>query len=161
MHYAYDDSYPQAPVLRLRETVGEWEVTLTCYPGTPKAGERSEIHVYVTKLNGHRRPWGLPVGMTVFQLDMMGGKTPILGPTSAVAQQNLYKFFPRYPAVGHYEVVLELRHPAGLDTLRFPMVVGEPGNPWLTLGTFVGSLALLVIVVRAINIKRSRKGATR
>lgn len=156
-HYAYDESYPQAPVMRLREVVGEWEVMLTCYPGTPKPGERSEIHVYVTQRHRMRRPYGQPLALAVYRQTMMGGKDAIYGPTTVEPQQNLYKFFPRYAETGHYEVLLELARADAVDTLRFPMVVGEPGNPWVTTVGFVGGLAFLVIVVRAIKIKRQRR----
>lgn len=156
-HYAYDESYPQAPVLRLRESVGGWDVTLTCYPGTPAPGERSEIHVYVAAAQRHRRPFERTVELVVYQLGLLGGRTAIHGPVTGVAAQHLFKFFPRYPVVGHYEVVLRLHHADRIDTLAFPMVVGEPGNPWLTLGLFAGGLGSFVVVVRAIAIKRARR----
>lgn len=156
-HYAYDESYPQAPVMRLRERVGDWEVMLTCYPGTPRPGERSEIHVYVTQRHRMRRPYGQPLALSVLRQTMLGGKAPIYGPNTVAPQQNLYKFFPRYADAGHYEVLLEMKRADGYDTLRFPMVVGEPGNPWVTTVGFVGGLAFLLIVVRAIKIKRDRR----
>ena len=35
-HYSYDENYPQAPVLKLVEIVGDWKIQLTGYPGQPK-----------------------------------------------------------------------------------------------------------------------------
>jgi ferredoxin len=156
-HYAYDDSYPQAPVLRLVEDVGPWEVQLTCYPGKPQPGARSEVHVYAVEKMRHRRPFPHPMALTVFAIDMWGGRTAIHGPATGARQQNLYKFFPTYPAAGNYEILLEMHDPQTHSTMRFPMAVGEPGNPWIPVGAFAGSLGSLWIVVRAIRIKRARR----
>jgi len=43
-----------------------------------------------------------------------------------------------------------------VSTLRFPMVVGEPGSPWTAVGLFAACLASFLVLIRAVRIKRRR-----
>ena len=153
-HYAYDDSYPQAPVLKLKQSVGEWDFQLTGYPGNPQPGERSQVHVYMT-----RRSDGLlfqgPLGIRVWQQRMLGPREAV-HEGSEMPLENVFKFFFSYPEEGNYEVQLSYEDGVGTSTLTLPMVVGNPGSPLATLGTFAGGIFLLVLVVRAVRIKRAR-----
>ncbi|MBI2790124.1 MAG: 4Fe-4S binding protein [Elusimicrobia bacterium] len=154
-HYAYDKSYPQAPVLRLRDKIGPYQVTLTAYPGSPKPGEKSEIHVYVTDpaLNA---PYEKPVLLEAYRLKVFGFQEKIADAGEGLVDMGLHKFQVFYPAVANYEVVLVLPELDGRSTLRFPIVVGEPSSPWRDLALFGGSFLALLVVVRAVKIKRAR-----
>jgi len=155
-HYAYDDSYPQKPVLKLREQVGDWELQLTSYPGNPVPGERTVIHAYV-RAERTKAVYRLPVTLEVFLQPAFGSRERVFGPEASSGDENMFKYQPVYPAVGNYEVVLSFQDGAVVSTMRFPMVVGEPGSPWTGLLFYAGGFAVFVIVVRAIRIKRARR----
>ncbi len=154
-HYAYDKAYPQAPVLRLRDKIGPYDVTLTAYPGSPKPGEKSEIHVYVTDpaLNA---PYEKPVLLEAYRVKAFGFQEKIADAGEGLVDMGLHKFQVFYPAVANYEVVLVLPGLDGTSTLRFPLVVGEPGSPWRDVSLFGGGLLGLIVVVRAVKIKKAR-----
>ncbi len=155
-HYAYDENYPQAPVLKLVEDIGDWEFQLTCYPGTPVAGQRSEIHVYACDRVTRRLHPG-PLTLRIGETRAVGDQIPVYGPASARPEGNLFKFFPTYPEDGNYELTIAFPDAAGESTLRFPIVVGDPGSPWMVAGGFAGGLALFVVLIRAIRIKVGRR----
>ena len=155
-HYAYDENYPQAPVLKLLETVGEWEFQLTSYPGNPEPGERTQINLYiVSRTDGV--PYRLPVTLTIREQGIFGGNDLVFGPDTKRLDENVFKFYPVYPAEGNYEVVLSFQDGAVVSTLRFPMVVGHPGSPWTPLLAFGGGLALFLVAIRAARIKMARR----
>ena len=155
-HYDYDESYPQAPVLKLVENLGDWEVQLTGYPGNPAPGVRTQVNVYVAKKET-RALYEQPVTLTVYRQPVLGQKKVVYGPDETALQENVYKFYPTYPSVGNYEVKLEFAVGQTGSTLRFPMVVGEPGSPWIVVCWFTGSIACFLIVIRAVRIKRDRR----
>lgn len=155
-HYAYDESFPQAPVLKLRERLGPYEAVLTAYPGNPKPGERSEIHVYIVDPAANA-PYEKAVLLEAYRLRAFGAREPVDEPREGLRDLALYKFHLVYPAEANYELVLRLPELDGGSTLRFPLVVGEPGSPWAPLAAFVGALAALLIGVRAFRIKRARR----
>lgn len=159
-HYAYDKSFPQAPVLRLRDKIGPYEVTLTAYPGNPKPGEKSELHVYVTD-PATNTPYEKPVMLEAYQLKIFGFQEKISDAHEGLVDMGLHKFHVVYPDVANYEVVLVLPGLDGTSTLRFPMVVGEPGSPWRDLGVFGGGFVMLAVIVRAVKIKRARAARAR
>jgi ferredoxin-type protein NapH len=157
-HYAYDSSYPQAPVLRLRDKIGPYEVTLTAYPGSPKPGEKSEIHVYVTDPAANAA-YEKPVHLEAYRLKVFGFQEKIADAGEGLVDMGLHKFQVFYPAVANYEVVLVLPELDGRSTLRFPIVVGEPSSPWRDVAVFGGGIVALLVVVRAVKIKRARAAA--
>lgn len=154
-HYAYDNSFPQAPVLKLKDKIGPFEVTLTGYPGNPRPGEKTELHVYVTD-PATNMPYDKPVLLEARRLYPMGLSEKIQEPQESLKDMALHKFHVVYPAEANYEVVLILPGLDGTSTLRFPLVVGEPGSPWRDVGLFGGGMLGLLVVVRAIRIKRAR-----
>ncbi len=156
-HYSYDENYPQAPVLKLVDTVGDWQLQLTGYPGNPVPGEPTELHVYVVR-ELDRAVYDLPVSVTIRQQHLGGSRETIFGPADARRSENVFKFYPTYPEEGHYEVTIGFEDGAeGISTLTFPLVVGEPGSPWVPVALFGGGLVLLLLVVRAIKIKQARR----
>lgn len=154
-HYAYDEDYPQAPVLKLTEQVGSWDFQLTGYPGNPEPGNRTEMHVYVVDTQTRALYRG-DLRLDVRRSAMVGNGDLIFGPEIAVLSENLFKLYPTYPDEGNYVITLEFQDGDIVSTLQFPMVVGEPGSPWTTLLIFGGGIGLLLIVVRAARIKRAR-----
>ncbi|MBI4424538.1 MAG: 4Fe-4S binding protein [Elusimicrobia bacterium] len=157
-HYAYDDSFPQAPVLKLRERVGPWEAQLTGYPGNPRPGERSEVRAYLGDPRT-REAYGGQVLLEAHRIRAFGFRESILQAREGIRDGGLHRFHVTYPEVGNYELVVLLPGLDGDSTLRFPMVVGEPGSPWRTAAAFGGGLGLFVVVIRALRIKRDRRRA--
>ncbi|MHC4924813.1 MAG: 4Fe-4S binding protein [Planctomycetota bacterium] len=155
-HYAYDESYPQAPVLKLLEFVGSWEVQMTGYPGNPVPGERSQLHAYMVHKE-RRALYGRPVTLSVHRQEMLGGRTLVHGPSTTDLNENVYKWFLSYPDEGNYEVTLAFADGNATSTLRFPLVVGDPGSPWVTLAWFAGFGGFFLLSVRAVRIKRARR----
>jgi ferredoxin-type protein NapH len=153
-HYAYDENYPQAPVLKLKEQVGPWEVQLTGYPGNPQPGERSQVHAYLVD-EDTRALYRKPVTIYV-RRQWLTGQELIHGPVSTELEENVFKFYFTYPEEGQYEIMLAFHDGEAISTLRFPMVVGDPGSPWATVGWFGGGLLLFVLVIRAVRIKMAR-----
>ncbi|MDP3542230.1 MAG: 4Fe-4S binding protein [Elusimicrobiota bacterium] len=154
-HYAYDESFPQAPVLRLREKLGPYEVILTGYPGNPKPGEKSELHVYVND-PATNTPYEQQVLLEAYRMKPFGFQEKIADAREGLVEMGLHKFHVVYPTVANYEVVLVLPELDGSSTLRFPLVVGEPGSPWRDVALFGGGFLALLVVVRAVKIKRAR-----
>ena len=156
-HYTYDKNYPQAPVLRLREKIGRLEVQLTGFPGRPQPGQRMRITVYITEPHCAQVTYQEPVAMTVRRVTMWGGREAVYGPIRESLERGLYAFNPVFPDEGNYDVVLELPVEGIPSSLTFAMVVGEPGSPWSVLAGYGGGLAALLIVLRAVRIKRARR----
>jgi Pyruvate/2-oxoacid:ferredoxin oxidoreductase delta subunit len=155
-HYSYDENYPQAPVLKLVETVGSLELQLTSFPGNPQPGDRTEIHVYVVTSTS-RRLYTQPLTATIYRVGLLGREEVFRKKTTLL--ENVFKFYPTFVDEGNYEVTLSFADETGTSTLTFPMVVGEPGSPWATLGTYLGGLLFFLLVVRSIRIKRVRRQA--
>ncbi len=155
-HYSYDESYPQAPVLKLVEQVGNYEIQLTSYPGNPEPGVRTQLNIYVLEAK-NKLPLDKPVKLSVFQQPAMGPKKIIYGPEETSLNENVFKFYPTYSEEGNYEVLIEFDDGGRASSLRSPMVVGEPGSPWRAVLWFGGGLGLFVVVVRAVKIKRARR----
>lgn len=153
-HYSYDENYPQAPVLKLVETVGNWEFQLTSFPGNPKPGDRTELHVYVIQETS-RKVYDKPLALTIHRVGALGREQ--IYTKESTLLENVYKFYPTYKEEGNYELTLSFADETGTSTLTFPMVVGEPGSPWVALGGYMSGLLLFVLVIRAIRIKRRRR----
>ncbi len=154
-HYAYEESYPQVPVLKLSERLNDWQIDLTGYPGKPKPGERSQLYVYIKDMVNHHL-YDKPLTIVICKKTMLGNKL-VYGPVSQTIDENVFKFYLKYPSDGNYEVTLSVEAVQGISTVTFPIVIGKPGSPWRTLIAFMISILSLVLVIRAIRIKRARK----
>lgn len=159
-HYAYDKEWPQAPVLKLVETVGEWEIQLTGYPGRPKPGVRADVTVYAAE-KGTGRVYEGEMRLEAAEVRALAGPRTFYGPEPSRRNGTLNKFSVTYPADGNYELTLHLTAGGVPSTLRFPLVVGDPPSPWRDLGLGAGGFGLFLIVVRAARIKRARREAAR
>jgi len=154
-HYAYDEEYPQAPVMKLRQDIGPWEIQLTQYPGKPVPGERAQVHVYMVDAQT-RRLYDGDVTVVVEEIRMTGSREIVYGPTTSNIDENVFKFFFTYPEEGNYEITIGFTDSEGPSTLAWPVAIGDPGSPWSALILFFGGGGLFVLVIRAIRIKRAR-----
>ncbi len=158
-HYAYDEQYPQTPVLTYRVNAGPHEVKMTGYPGIPCPGERCTYHVYIKNL-GSGELFDSRVTMSVMRDRLFGSDRVIYGPVEASLEQAVYKFFPEFEDEANYTVRIEYEAEGAPWIIDLPVVVGEPGSPWaVAIGSFSG-LVLFLVVIRAIRIKMRRRQAS-
>ncbi len=154
-HYAYEDQYPQTPVLTYLVQRDDFEVKMTGYPGVPQPGEPSSLHVYIKRISTVR-PFPGGVTMTITRDRMIGEDPVIYGPVRAKLEDSVYKFFPRFDDEANYNVRIEFSGDSTPWTIELPMVAGDPGSPvTVVAGIAVGVLVFLV-VIRAIRIKMRR-----
>ena len=155
-HYAYDEDYPQAPVLTYRAEARGYEVKVTGYPGVLEPGDRSTIHVYIRDLRVDAL-LDTTVRLTVRRDALFGADPIIYGPMDAQLDEAVYKFHPRFELEANYLASVEFATAEEPWTVDVPLVVGEPGSPWTVLGTAGGALILFLVVVRAVRVKRRRR----
>ena len=158
-HYAYDEEYPQTPVLTYRVEAGRYEIRMTGYPGELEPGDQCSLHVYVRSVDtGELFDGDMMVTVT---RDTLFGTDPIVyGPVTGGLEESVYKFYPRFETVDHFTARIEFYEDGTPWILEIPMVVGEPGSPKTVLVGSIGALIAFLIVVRAIRIKRRRRGVT-
>ena len=154
-HYAYDEEYPQTPILTYGAELGAYKVNMTCYPGKPKPGDNTSLHFYIKHLQTGQA-FDDSVTLTVFKDNLIGEDPVVYGPVEAQLEEAMFKFFPRFEEEANYTVRLEYYADGAPWILDLPMVSGEPGSPWTVIGGFVGILLVFFIVIRAIRIKRAR-----
>ncbi len=156
-HYAYEEDYPQAPVLTYRVNAGPYEVKMTGYPGMPSPGEPCALHVYIRDRRVDR-PYDGEVTLTVLRDRLIGEDPIVYGPVSARLDERIYKFYPRFDREANYTVRIAFSGDTGPWTLDLPMVVGEPGSPWVVLGAVAFGVLCFLLVIRAVRIKLKRRG---
>lgn len=159
-HYAYEDSYPQAPVIKYSVEAGPYVVELTGYPGRPVPGERAKMHAYLRSRDGTGGPYQGPVCVRVVEGAHHGEDSSgvnIYGPETLLPEDVFYVFCPTYPDDGIYTVKLAFEAEGQPFTISFPMTVGEPESAWVPVAWGGAALFFLLIVVRAIAIKRQRR----
>ncbi len=157
-HYAYDERYPQAPVIKYAVEAGPYIVELTGYPGNPIPGERAEMHAYL-KPKSTGAPYTEPLRVRIVEgthtsEDLSG--VNIFGPEMLEAEGNLFIFHATYPDDGIYTVKLHFEAEGQPVTISFPLTVGQPKSAWAPLVWTAGFMAVVVVVIRAIAIKRRR-----
>lgn len=155
-HYAYDEDYPQAPVLTYLVNAGPHEVRMTGYPGKPVPGELCSLHVYINRID-NGEPFAGQVTLTAMKDNLIGEDTVVYGPVAAEIDQSVFKFYPRFETEANFVVRIEFEAEGEPWTIDLPMVAGEPGSPWIVLSGVVGALAAFLIVIRAIRIKMKRR----
>lgn len=155
-HYAYDEDYPQTPVLTYIVEAGSLKIEMTGYPGKPEPGERCSLHVYVR----HADDGSLfddVVTLTVMR-DHFFGKDPVIyGPIEARLEESVYKFFPIFDEEANYLARIELENKGESWTIDLPMVAGDPGSPWVVLGSVAAGVTVFLVVIRALRIKMRRR----
>lgn len=159
-HYAYEDSYPQAPVIKYSVEAGPYVVELTGYPGRPVPGERAKMHAYLRSRDGTGGPFQGPVRVRVVEGAHHGEDASgvnIYGPETLLPENVFYVFCPTYPDDGIYTVKLAFEAEGQPFTISFPITVGEPKSAWVPVAWGGGVLLFLLVVVRAVAIKRQRR----
>ncbi len=158
-HYAYDEEYPQTPILTYRVEAGAYEVSMTGYPGVPKPGERCDLHVDLKHMRAGT-PFPGKVTMTVFEDRLFGEDPVVYGPIETDADLSLFRFHPIFEAEANYLIRVEYHAEGAPWILDLPMAVGTPGSPWVVLASVLGGMALFAVVIRALRIKRARRRQT-
>lgn len=159
-HYAYDESYPQAPVITYAVQAGPYVIKVTGYPGKPAPGELAQVHAYVVRGDDPAAIYSGPIEARL-ERDGLGGASVVWGPSATRFEDNLHKLAPRFGPEGHYRLRLELDLEGQPYEIDFPMVVGEPRGATAILLGWGGALALFVVVVRAARIKLERRRSLR
>ena len=157
-HYAYDESYPQAPVITYAVEAGPYTIKVTGYPGKPGPGELAQIHAYVVRTADASAIYDGPIEARL-ERDGLFGPTVIWGPTSTRFEENLHKLAPQFGDEGHYRIRLEMQLEGQPYEVDFPMVVGEPASPTTTLLVWGAGVIALFVCVRAAKIKLERQRA--
>ncbi len=154
-HYAYDESYPQAPVITYKVVAGPYVLNLTGYPGKPVPEELCQMHVYVRREANEGDVFAGPIQVEIHREKLLGEEL-VYGPAETRFEENLHKFSPVYGEEGRYRVRLEMELEGEPYEIDFPMIVGDPPNPWGPIIGWFSAAALLLVVVRAIKIKIRR-----
>lgn len=157
-HYAYDESYPQAPVITYAVEAGPYLVKVTGYPGKPAPGELAQVHAYVTRRDDPSAVYAGPIAARL-ERDGLLGTSVVWGPSATRFEDNLHKLSPRFGDEGRYRLRLELDLEGQPYEIDFPLFVGDPTGATATLLGWGGSLLLLVVLVRAARIKLERRRA--
>jgi hypothetical protein len=155
-HYAYDEEYPQAPILTYSAQQGAYDVNMTCFPGKPQPGDNTSLHYYI-KHRETGNAFSDPVTLTVFQDRLVGDDPIVYGPIEGELEEAMFKFFPKFDEEANYTVRLEYEADGAPWILDLPIVAGEPGSPWKVVGGIALGAGIFLIVIRAIRIKRKRR----
>ncbi len=155
-HYAYDESYPQAPVITYSVEAGPYVVKVTGYPGKPAPHELSQVNAYIVRSDDASAIYSGAIEARL-ERDGLLGPTVVWGPTATRFESNLHKLSPQFGDEGRYRLRLEMQLDGQPYEIDFPLVVGEPTSPTITLLTWVGALAFFVVLVRAARIKLDRR----
>ncbi len=155
-HYAYDERYPQTPILEYRVEMGPHEIKMTGYPGKPEPMQPCSINVYIRRLD-NGEPFDDVVTLTVMRDRMIGQDPVVYGPVEARLEEAVYKLYPQFETEANYLIRIAFDAEGAPWIIDLPMVVGNPGSPWALLGGIGGGLAVFLVVLRAIRIKRKRR----
>lgn len=155
-HYAYDEAYPQTPVLTYRVDVGSYELKMTGNPGKPRPGQRCSLHIYIRDPKSGA-VFDDVVTLSVFRDRLVGEDPLIYGPIEGRLEEAMYKFFPTFDQEANYRVRIEFEADGEPWIIDLPMVAGEPGSPWAVLGSIAAGVFVFLIVVRATRIKIKRR----
>jgi len=155
-HYAYDESYPQAPVITYAVEAGPYTVKLTGYPGKPAPGEPAEIHAYITRTDDPAAIYSGPIEARLERDGWLGSEV-VWGPGPARFEENLHKVSPRFGDEGRYRLRMELLLDGQPYEIDFPLVVGDAAGGSSALLGWGAAVALLVVLVRAARIKLERR----
>ena len=158
-HYAYDEEYPQTPVLTYSVNAEGYMVKMTGYPGHPEPGERCSVHVYALSPE-LGAPFDGTVTMTV-RRDRAFGKDPVIyGPVEAEIEEAIFKFYPTYDAEARYLIDVTFDREGAPWTIRLPIEIGEPSSPWSVVFFGIGAALIGFVLLRAFLIKASRNAAS-
>lgn len=152
-HYAYTESYPQAPTFEELRRAGPFELRFTFFalPGTKNA----DLALYVKDTRGGK-PYAGEVTMSVYA----EGESPAQAHWVRAYRNknNIYKVGWVYETSGVYYV--RVRFAAGADAAdeTFRIQVGESGANYWVLGAVALGVAALIAVVAVLNRGKTREG---
>lgn len=155
-HYAYDEQYPQTPVLTYKVQAGRYQVRMTGYPGKPKPGESCALSVYITRVKD-KEPFQGQVTLTIKEDQVFGEDKVIYGPKEALWESGVYKWTPIFHNESNYVARIHFDADGAPWDIDLPMVAGQPGNPWTVILTVFGSVVAFLVITRAIRIKLARQ----
>ena len=153
-HYVTDSDYPE-PILTLAENVGPWRVQMIHAPGNPAPDQLAEIRFQVSNLSAGNE-LSQPVSVRIRRQQAFGSGVDIYGPQLVAPEAGFYELRMTYPETGNYLVSLTLPEGEKPNGLVLPIVIGQPGQPFVILASFIIGVAILMLVVRAIKIKQNR-----
>lgn len=159
-HYSYKENYPQAPTLEYPAQSGPYKIIMTCYPGKPIPGQAANLAIYI-KNSTNDEPFTDTVNLRVLQTFTFGNNRTVLESTMVQPFENLHKMSVTFPDDGEYVVELTMDVEGQQEVIPFLMVAGEPSATGSILVAVGGGLAVFIIVIRAIKIKRRRRTAAK
>ncbi|MEW6072628.1 MAG: hypothetical protein AB1726_08570 [Planctomycetota bacterium] len=157
-HYAYDEAYPQAPVITYSVAAGPYVVEVTGYPGRPRPGERAEVRAYVHRAADASDVFAGPISARI-EKDALLGPEVAWGPAPTRFDENLHKISPTFAEEGTYRIRLEMELEGQPYEIDFPIAVGDPGSPTAALLGWGAGIVMLLVAVRAARIKIGRARA--
>jgi len=155
-HYAYDEDYPQTPVLTSVVTAGAYEVKMTGYPGEIVPGEPVSFHVYIKNTDSGRVFDG-EATLTIRKKGLLSAGKVIYGPSTAELDERIYKFYPLFPEDASFLAELRFEDGHAQWVVDLPIVVGEAAAPWVPVGWSAAAATLLLFLLRAVAIKLRRR----
>lgn len=155
-HYAYDEAYPQAPVITYRVVAGPYEISVTGYPGRPAPGELTQFHAYVVRADDPTAVRSEPLDVRI-ERDGLFGPRVVWGPEETRFDENLHKCSPVFPEEGNYRIRYDLMLEGQPYEIDFPIAVGDPSHPFTLLAGWGGAFLALIVLVRAAKIKLDRR----
>ncbi len=157
-HYSYKENYPQVPTLEYPARSGPYEILMTCYPGKPKPGEAANLAIYIKdETNG--LPYNHPILVRVLQTFTFGRNRDVLPASAVPFYEQPHEVSVTFPDDGEYVVELTMEVEGKPEVIPFLMVAGEPSATLSVLVATGGGLALFLVMVRAVRIKRRRRAA--
>jgi ferredoxin-type protein NapH len=154
-HYSYKENYPQAPTLEYPAMTGPYDVLMTTFPGHPVPGERTTIAFYVKDRNTGL-PYDQPVSLRILQVAMFGANRVVQEPVLHEPTTNQHKYFVIFPQDGQFIAELTMDVEGKPEVIPFLIVAGKSSSAKSIVIAVAISLAVFLLVVRAIRIKRSR-----
>ncbi len=154
-HYAYSENYPQAPVITYKVAAGPYLLEMTGYPGKPVPHELTQMHAYIYKKDGQADVFSGPIQAKVFR-ENFGQREVVFGPTDTRFEDNMHKFSPVYGEAGKYIVRMEMEIEGEPYEIDLPIMVGDPESLAVKLALWAATIGFLLVVIRAIKIKRAR-----
>lgn len=154
-HYSYKENYPQAPVLEYPAFSGPYEILLTCYPGKPVPGETANL-VFYAKNQQTGEPYEKSIKVRCLQTFTFGKSLEILKPSIIEPYEQPHKISVTFPQDGEYVVELSMEVEGKEEVIPFMLVVGNPSSTGSILIAVAIGLAVFIVVIRAIKIKRQR-----
>lgn len=157
-HYSYKENYPQVPTLEYPAKSGPYEILMTCYPGKPNPGESANLAIYI-KDETSDQPYSHPIQVRVLQTFTFGRNREVLPASPVPFYEHPHEVSVTFPDDGEYVVELTMQVEGKSEVIPFLMVAGEPSATVSVLVTVGAALAVFLIVIRAIRIKRRRRAA--